>query len=167
MKQRDVGNEVVVALIAIAMLALSLTFGLVLILSETVVNPTATLSSTSISGVVATQAVSSPSAIVAVLPSKTSTLVLSNTLIPSPTETVTARPAHSVTPATGGVKATTPAASASKTATPTVVRTATGKPANPTQITASSITATTVAASATKTATPTVVHTATGKLANS
>src|SRR5258706_3308606 len=42
MQRRDVGNEVIVALAAIGMLALALTFGVVLTLSRTVSNPTAT-----------------------------------------------------------------------------------------------------------------------------
>ena len=50
MPRRDVGNEVIVALAAIGMLALALTFGVVLTLSRTVSNPTQTATAVAIVG---------------------------------------------------------------------------------------------------------------------
>jgi hypothetical protein len=50
MQRRDVGNEVIVALAAIGMLALALTFGVVLTLSRTVSNPTQTVTAVAVGG---------------------------------------------------------------------------------------------------------------------
>src|SRR5258708_6442591 len=137
MQRRDVGNEVIVALAAIGMLALALTFGVVLTLSRTVSNPTATGTAVAQGG---TEAATLPG---------TAAAVTKVTATTPPTHTTTPTAALNVALATG---------TATSSSTGTSAATVTTAARNPTSTTTPTAT-NTPTATATATFTPRYIPT--------
>ena len=145
MQRRDVGNEVIVALAAIGMLALALTFGVVLTLSRTVSNPTATGTAVAQGG---TEAATLPG---------TAAAVTKVTATTPPTHTTTPTAALNVALATGTATSSSTGTSAATitTRTPTATLTSTATNTSTATVTATFTPSDTPTDTPTATAVPT------------